>query len=146
MQKDVHSQVKGATNRTALRAGVALGLGFGLAGALAAAVLDLDKISWPATAGLGLELAMGVVVGFLIGCRVAGWLHSRVALQATGWTWAVLGFAAGITFVLAMIAWWAWQWNPPFVSASGFAVLGLWNGFLLGVGFGARPPAADPKG
>lgn len=127
-----------------LRLGVALGLGFGLAGALAAKVLDGDQISWPETALLGLELATGVVVGFLIGCRVARWLHRRVARRATQWT--VLGLAAGIVFALAMIAWWAWQWNPLFEGTSGLAVLGLWNGLLMGVGFGDRPPAVLRSG
>ena len=127
------------TQTLPLRFGIACGLGFGLAGALAAKVFD-DKLPGPEAVFLGLELATGVVVGFLIGCRFARWLHRRVALRTMVLTGAVLGFAAGITFALAMGAWWAWQWNPPFESTSGFAVLGLWNGLLLGVGLGERPP------
>ncbi len=133
------------TQTPPLRFGIACGLGFGLAGALAAKVFD-DKLPGPEAAFLGLELATGVVVGFLIGCRFARWLHRRVALRTMVLTGAILGFAVGITFAIAMTAWWTWQLNPPFGSTSGFAMLGLWNGLLLGVGLGERPPAADPQG
>ena len=100
------------------------------------------ELDWRGAALYALGVAAGVLIGFPVwrraGRRLGSWFDRRTRNAI------LLGLAAGIALVLALWAWWSVQslpapgaapWLPDAVAAM---VLGLWNAFLLGIGWGGR--------
>lgn len=110
--------------------GVGVAVGFA-AGAVLANVVFEGKMDWVETARLGLELVVGGVIGFAVGCPVGRSLGHWLSAARTS-AWMLLSFASGCVLMVALIALF---WDP-FSTYAGVAAFGAWNGLLLGTAFG----------
>ena len=126
---------------------LALGLGAGGGGLLSfvATRSGFASTDGAATAGVGLGLAAGMLVGLLMAIRLGRWLHPLLGHRIR--VWILLGFASGMAFVVAFVGWGHWYFSrvfdpgpfPGFPEAAGAFVLALWSGVVLGPGIGYRP-------
>lgn len=126
-----------AVTLTRVRIGAALGLGFGIGGALAAKAFLGADLPWSATTHLGLGIPAGFIAGFPIGCPVGRWLGARIARHST--PWIVLGLVGGSLFAAAMVGWLILLFDHGDGAIGlGTAGLGLWIALVFGAGFGHR--------
>ena len=126
---------------------LALGLGAGGGGLLSfvATQSGFASTDGAATAGVGLGLAAGMLVGLLMAIRLGRWLDPLLGHRIR--VWILLGFASGMAFVVAFVGWGHWYFSrvfdpgpfPGFPEAAGAFVLALWSGVVLGPGIGYRP-------
>ena len=121
-----------------------LGAGFGVGGGLGVIVLDAThgKYSLGFAAVYGLGLAAAVLATFPVWRRVGEWLGPWLLHRARNA--ALLGLASGAAVAAGLGGWWKLQWLPLPETVSWLSdvlaasALGLWNAFLLGIGFGSR--------
>ena len=121
-----------------------LGMGFGIGGGLGLLVETAThgEFPWQVAALYGLGLAAAVLATFPVWRRVGEWLGPWLLHRARNA--ALLGLASGAAVVAGIGGWWKLQWLPLPETVSWLSdvlaafALGLWNTFLLGIGFGSR--------
>ena len=121
-----------------------LGAGFGVGGGLGLLVESATHgmFPWQTAASYGLGLAAAVLATFPVWRRVGEWISPWLFRRARNA--ALFGLAPVVAMVAGTSGWWELQWLPLPETVSWLSdvlaafALGLWNTFLLGIGFGSR--------